>query len=84
MYASYNSLTLPPLLKLFYLPFYKRGIRGAFFLWLGARYNKRGDSRARRYRSSRGGTTTNGGLLAIYLLQQQELQNGCLPYVNWV
>jgi len=44
MYASYNSLTLPPLLKLFYLPFYKRGSRGGFFfLWLGARHNKRGN-----------------------------------------
>jgi len=43
MYASYNSLTLPPLLKPFYLPFYKRGSRGALFLWLGARHNKRGD-----------------------------------------
>jgi len=83
MHASYNPLTLPPLLKLFHLPFYKRGIRGAF-LWLRARHNKRGESRARRYRSSRGGTMTNGGLLAIYLLQQQELQDGCLPYINWV
>jgi len=26
---------------------------------------------------------TNGGLLAIYLSQQQELQDGCLPYINW-
>ena len=35
MHTSYNSLTLLPLLKLFYLPFYKRGVRGAFFYGLG-------------------------------------------------
>ena len=39
MHAS-NSLTLPPLLNLF-VNFFKRGARGAF-LWLRARYNKRG------------------------------------------
>jgi len=33
MYASYNSLTLLPLLKPFYLPFYKRGSRGASFFY---------------------------------------------------
>jgi len=51
MHAS-NSLTFPPLLNL-HAYFFLRGGVGGLFLWLGARHNKRGDSRPRRYRSSR-------------------------------
>ena len=36
MYASYISLTLPPLLKPFRLPFYKGGVGGLFLMARGA------------------------------------------------
>ena len=53
-----------------------------FFYGLGRAILKEGVE-SQEVPSSRGRTTANGGLLAIYLSQQQELQDGCLPYVNY-
>ena len=78
-----NSLTLLHLLSL-YINFLKGEVGGLFFLWLGARHNKRGDRELGGKIVLKRETTTTKGLLAIYLSQQQELQDGCLPYVNWV
>ena len=83
MYVS-NFLTLLPLLSL-YIDFLRGEVKRLFFfLWLGARYNKRGGWRAKKYQSFRGGMTTNKRLLVIHLPQQQELQDGFLPYINQV